>query len=53
MSENCTHNCETCKVSGCKDRATQSLEVPANEFSNIKKVIAVVSGKGELETSEP
>ncbi len=46
MSENCTHNCETCKVSGCKDRTVQSLEVPANEFSNIKKVIAVVSGKG-------
>lgn len=46
MSEKCTHNCESCKVSGCKDRANQSLEVPANEFSNIKKVIAVVSGKG-------
>lgn len=46
MSENCTHNCETCKASGCKDRKAQSLEVPANEFSNIKKVIAVVSGKG-------
>lgn len=46
MSESCTHNCETCGVSGCKDRISQSLEVPANEFSNIKKVIAVVSGKG-------
>lgn len=46
MSEGCTHNCETCNVSGCKDRTAQSLEVPANEFSNIKKVIAVVSGKG-------
>lgn len=51
MSEGCTHNCETCKVSGCKertseDKASQSLEIPANEFSNIKKVIAVVSGKG-------
>ena len=46
MSENCTHNCETCKASGCKDRKAQSLEAPANEFSNIKKVIAVVSGKG-------
>ncbi len=46
MSEGCTHNCETCNVSGCKDRQAQSLEVPANEFSNIKKVIAVVSGKG-------
>ncbi len=46
MSEGCTHNCETCGVSGCKDRQAQSLEVPANEYSNIKKVIAVVSGKG-------
>lgn len=46
MSESCTHNCETCKASGCKERTSQSLEVPANEFSNIKKVIAVVSGKG-------
>jgi len=47
MSENCTHNCETCG-SDCKDRKTQSqsLQAPANEYSNIKKVIAVVSGKG-------
>lgn len=45
MSENCTHNCETCGEN-CKDRQRESLLAPANEFSNIKKVIAVVSGKG-------
>lgn len=45
MSENCTHNCETCS-SNCNDRKAESLLIPANEFSNVKKVIAVVSGKG-------
>ncbi len=45
MSENCTHNCETCSQN-CGERKAESLLVPANEASNIKKVIAVVSGKG-------
>ncbi len=45
MSE-CTHNCSSCGES-CSDRTTpQSLLEPANAQSNIKKVIAVVSGKG-------
>lgn len=42
MSE-CTHNCETCG-SNCSSR--ESLVKPANDFSQIKKVIGVVSGKG-------
>lgn len=46
MSENCTHNCETCGSSDCKDRKRDSMLAAANEYSNIKKVIAVVSGKG-------
>lgn len=44
MSE-CTHNCETCGKS-CGDRSAESLLAPQNELSNVKKVIAVVSGKG-------
>ena len=45
MSENCTHNCSTCGAD-CKDRKKESFLEAGNEFSNIKKVIAVVSGKG-------
>lgn len=46
MSESCTHNCETCGMD-CSERAdNQSMLQPANEYSNVKKVIAVVSGKG-------
>ena len=44
MSETCTHNCDTCNQK-C-DAAAQDLKAPANQYSNIKKVIAVVSGKG-------
>lgn len=46
MSSECTHNCETCSAS-CSDRtASQSLIEKLNEMSKVKKVIAVVSGKG-------
>jgi Mrp family chromosome partitioning ATPase len=45
MSE-CTHNCESCGSDCGERKAPQSLVEPANEMSNIKKVIAVVSGKG-------
>lgn len=41
MSE-CSGNCSSC-ASDCKDR---DMTVKANEFSTIKKVYAVVSGKG-------
>lgn len=44
MSE-CTHDCSTCSQS-CSDREPESLIKPANGFSKIGKVIAVVSGKG-------
>ena len=43
MSE-CTHNCETCSEN-CSSRQ-ESLIKPTNDFSQIKKVIGVVSGKG-------
>ena len=46
MSENCTHDCSTCGENCGERKAPQSFQVPANEFSNVKKVIAVVSGKG-------
>ena len=49
MSEQCTHNCETCGVD-CASRGSaqkqQDFKVNAHPLSNIKKVIAVVSGKG-------
>ena len=46
MSENCTHDCSTCK-SNCSDRKTpNSFLAKQNEFSNVKKIIGVVSGKG-------
>ncbi len=44
MSE-CTHNCETCSAN-CSSRTKESLLKPQNALSNIKNVIAVVSGKG-------
>ena len=44
MSE-CTHNCETCGAD-CASRTAESLLAPQNELSDVKKVIAVVSGKG-------
>ena len=45
MSE-CTHDCSSCGES-CGERANpQDFRKRANELSSIKKVIAVVSGKG-------
>jgi len=46
MSENCSHNCSSCG-SDCASRTEpQSLLAPMNASSDIKNVIAVVSGKG-------
>ena len=46
MSENCTHDCSTCSQN-CKDRTEpQSFLEKTNEYSNVKKVIAIMSGKG-------
>ena len=44
MSE-CTHNCSTCGAD-CASRQAESLLAPPNAMSHIKKVIAVMSGKG-------
>ena len=43
--ENCTHDCSTCGAN-CSSRDPKSLIVPQNERSDIKNVIAVMSGKG-------
>lgn len=42
MSENCTHDCSSCK----EDCSSRSMIEKQNELSNVKKVIGVVSGKG-------
>lgn len=45
MSESCSGSCSSCKEN-CDSRSQESLLAPANEGSHVKKVIAVVSGKG-------
>lgn len=45
MSESCSHHCESC-VESCNEREKESLLAKPHELSHIKKVIAVVSGKG-------
>jgi len=42
----CTHDCSSCGESCGERTAPQDLRAPANELSQIGKVIAVVSGKG-------
>lgn len=48
MSEECTHNCENCESSsGCDNQTkTASFLEKSNKDSHVKKIIAVVSGKG-------
>lgn len=45
MSESCSHDCGSCQQS-CSSREPESLLEQPHELSCIKKVIAVVSGKG-------
>ena len=42
----CSGNCSSCSSSDCGDRKAESLLVQLNPNSTVKKVIAVVSGKG-------
>ena len=42
----CAHNCSSCGESCSERTAPQSLLVEVNELSSVKKLIAVVSGKG-------
>ena len=41
----CTHDCSSCKEA-CASKDPKSFLEPQNRFSDIKKVIGVVSGKG-------
>lgn len=45
MSESCSHDCSSCSQN-CSSRELESLLEQPHELSSIKKVIAVVSGKG-------
>ena len=45
MSQECTHDCGYC-TANCSERKQESLLAPANQYSNVKKVIGIVSGKG-------
>ena len=42
----CSGNCASCSSSDCGDRKKESLIAKLNEKATVKKVIAVVSGKG-------
>jgi len=42
----CNGNCSSCSSSDCGDRKAESLLAQLNPNSTVKKVIAVVSGKG-------
>ena len=45
MSE-CTHDCSSCAQNCASRTEPQDLHEKLNELSSVKKVIAVVSGKG-------
>lgn len=46
-NENCSaESCSSCSQAGNCASQKKDLRVPANEYSSVKKVIAVVSGKG-------
>lgn len=45
MADNCSHDCSSCKQN-CSSRDKKSLLKKPHQMSDIKKVIAVVSGKG-------
>ncbi len=46
MSEECSHNCSECELNCDKKSDVNSLLEATNEFSNVKNVIGIVSGKG-------
>lgn len=46
MSEQCTSNCNTCEVEFGSKETKPDFKVQTHEYSSIKKVIGIVSGKG-------
>lgn len=47
MSDNCDSNCSSCDIE-CSSRTAEKIDfsVGLNEYSDVKKVIGIVSGKG-------
>ena len=45
MSEECSHDCSSC-TANCESRDPKSFQEAPHEGSSVKKVIAVMSGKG-------
>ena len=46
MSEACSGNCSSCASAGGCSSKKEDMRIPCGPFSNVKKVIGVVSGKG-------
>ena len=46
MSEACSGNCSSCASNCSSKKEAQDMRIPSGPFSNVKKVIGVVSGKG-------
>ena len=46
MAEECTHDCSSCSANCSSRENTPIPKEPVNEYSSVKRVIAVVSGKG-------
>lgn len=44
--DECTHDCSSCGSDCPSKQSPESLLAPMNQYSNVKNVIAVVSGKG-------
>lgn len=45
MAEECTHDCSTCSLN-CESKNKKPEFEKTNEFSRVKKTVAVISGKG-------
>lgn len=46
MSETCNHDCSSCSANCSSRENTPIPKDPVNEYSSVKRVIAIVSGKG-------
>lgn len=45
MAEECTHDCSSC-TANCSSRENAIQKEPVNQYSTVKHVVAVMSGKG-------
>ena len=46
MAEECTHDCSTCGANCSSRQDPQDMTEKLNDYSSVKKVIGIVSGKG-------